>query len=190
MGRAGRVPRHPIPACLDCRLHRCSSCSRGRSAVQQPCYLLLAAESLLTRPPPPPRCGVEYDLSPFHRRLEAGQDPDAAWAEAQPEIEEKARAGRGGPAWQGRPSAPKCSGGCSVPGLGFCALHLTARVPRPYVLCAGAARHLAAGHLLHRPGCLGPLVPPGGDQVRAGRGGLAALLPAGAEPRWQLSTLV
>lgn len=43
---------------------------------------------------------MEYDLSPFHRRLEAGQDPDAAWAEAQPEIEEKARRLGG---WASRP---------------------------------------------------------------------------------------
>ncbi|KAL4854759.1 Phosphatidylinositol 4-phosphate 5-kinase 8 [Chlorella vulgaris] len=38
-------------------------------------------------------CGVEYDTKPFISRVEAGMDPDAAWAEAQPEVERSARRG-------------------------------------------------------------------------------------------------
>lgn len=36
---------------------------------------------------------MEYDTRPFISRVEAGMDPDAAWAEAQPEIERSARHG-------------------------------------------------------------------------------------------------
>jgi hypothetical protein len=45
-----------------------------------------------SRPPRLPaclacRCGVEYDVKPFLKRVEQGMDPDAAWKEAQPEIQ-------------------------------------------------------------------------------------------------------
>ena len=38
-------------------------------------------------------CGAEYDTTPFLKRVEAGMDPDAAWAEAKPEIERGVRYG-------------------------------------------------------------------------------------------------
>ncbi|EFN51473.1 hypothetical protein CHLNCDRAFT_140223 [Chlorella variabilis] len=38
-------------------------------------------------------CGIEYDTKSFLSRVEAGMDADAAWAEAQPEIERSARRG-------------------------------------------------------------------------------------------------
>jgi hypothetical protein len=38
-------------------------------------------------------CGAEYDVTPFLRRLDAGLEPAAAWAEARPEVERSARLG-------------------------------------------------------------------------------------------------
>jgi hypothetical protein len=38
-------------------------------------------------------CGAEYDMAPFLKRVEGGEEPDVAWAAAQPEIEKKARYG-------------------------------------------------------------------------------------------------
>lgn len=38
-------------------------------------------------------CGVEYDVSPFLKRVDKGVDPDTAWQEVQPEIERRAKRG-------------------------------------------------------------------------------------------------
>ena len=38
-------------------------------------------------------CGAEYDLGPFLKKVEAGEDPDQAWVETQPDIEKKAKYG-------------------------------------------------------------------------------------------------
>ena len=51
-----------------------------------------------SRPPHPQprrarRCGAEFDLTPFHKRVEAGADPAAAWAEVREAVEGKARYG-------------------------------------------------------------------------------------------------
>lgn len=35
-------------------------------------------------------CGVEYDMKPYLKRVQKGMDPEAAWREAEPEVERKA----------------------------------------------------------------------------------------------------
>ena len=59
---------------------------RCRTRCSQPAACLLPA-------PPLRRCGAEYDNTPFLKRVEAGMDPDAAWAEARPEVERSVRYG-------------------------------------------------------------------------------------------------
>ena len=55
--------------------------------------LLLLRSPTPLCPPPPRSCGVEYDVNPFLKRVERGMDPDAAWQEAQPEIDSRATYG-------------------------------------------------------------------------------------------------
>lgn len=38
-------------------------------------------------------CGAEYDMTPFLKKVEGGENPDQAWAELQPDIERKAKYG-------------------------------------------------------------------------------------------------
>ena len=52
-------------------------------------------------------CGAEFDMGPFHKRVEAGMDPEQAWEEAKPEV----RSG-GGREGGGEAAIGAAQGGC------------------------------------------------------------------------------
>ena len=42
---------------------------------------------------PQPRCGALIDMKPFHKKVDEGMDPEAAWQEAKAQVEKKVKYG-------------------------------------------------------------------------------------------------